>query len=844
VISYLIRGLAARFRAGRLVFLLSVFGVALGVASVVSIQVINQNAVGAFAGSVRAVSGEADLTLIGRSPVLAESLFAEVLAVPGVEEAWPVYRLQVAVDSEAEEVLYLEVVGLDMATPRRGLPWGQGPERPWEVFQLPGWVAVSPALATELGLAIGDSIPVSIGDRRARLTIGALIDFSRVSPSAGSRLTVMDIAQAQSLLGRPGELHQIDVRVAAGSSLETVQADLVRRLGPAVQVLTPAERRGQAVRLLEAFRLNLTALSLVSLFVGAFLVFSSTQALLMRRRRELGVLRTLGATRAQLLGLLLGEALLTGILGVAIGIPIGIRVAEANIGTVSATLANLYLLQEIEKLELSFGLYLLAVLIGGGASVLGALLPSLEMSRRDPRALLAAFSLHERLASHALRLAVMAAALVMLAYVAVTLFGSEWKPRGFALGLVLLIAVPLVAPLLVRGGSRWIRAGGFGIPYGIKSLGLRLHTTVMAVAALAVAVSMLVAVTLLIGSFRRTVGIWVEETARADVYVTSESWRRARREAVLEERLIDRIAATPGVRAVDRFRQFYAYTGERRISVAGIDSDVPGSAGRFSLLSGDAATLPSRLREEGAVAIGEPLSRKEGLAVGDTLRLFGPGGEVGLGIAAVYYDYTSEAGSAVMDLGTLASIFGPGPVNNIALYLEDGVPPGLMVDRLKSAFPEEPLLIRSNRMLREEIFSIFDQTFAVTRLLQVMSLLIAVSGVALTLLVMARELISELALYRALGAHRAQVFRIFLGKGMGMTVLGILLGFAVGLGLAMILIYMINRAYFGWTIALHWPWGALAAQVGLILAAALAASLYPALRASRTPATELSREDV
>jgi putative ABC transport system permease protein len=767
-----------------------------------------------------------------------------VLAVSGVEAAWPVYRLDVVVDTPDQRILYLEILGLDLATPRRDLPWQEPPAEAVAALQQPGWTAVSPALAAEMGRQIGDSIPVSIGSRRAQLVIGALIDFGQLSPMASSRMAVMDIAQVQGLLGHPGELHQIDLRQAPGEDTEALTARLIEKLGPGVQVLTPEQRRGQATRLLEAFRLNLTALSLVSLFVGAFLVYSSTQALLMRRRRELGVLRTLGATRGQTLALLLGEAALTGFLGVAIGIPIGIWVADANVQTVSATLANLYLLEEIERLDLSFGLYLLAVVIGGGAAVLGALMPSIEMTRRDPRALLAAFSLHERLATHATRLAVIAGIMILVAYVGFSLFGTEWKPRGFALGLVLLLAVPLVSPLLIRGGSSWVRSGGFGFRYGFRSLGLRLHNTVLAVAALAIAVSMLVAVTLLIGSFRRTVGIWVADTARADVYVTSRSWRRARREAVLDDELVRRIAAVPGVRAVDRFRQFYAYLDERRISVAGVDMSVPESSSRFSLLRGNPGTLPAKLEDGGAVAISEPLARKEKLDIGDRLELHGASGPVAFEIAGIYYDYTTEAGSAVLGLATLEREFGPGPVNNVALYLDEGVSAESMVDELKSRFAGSPLLIRSNRMLSEEIFSIFDQTFAVTRLLQVMGILIAVSGVTLTLLVLARELVSELALYRALGADRTQVFRIFLGKGMGMTLLGILLGTGVGLALAMILIFMINRAYFGWTIAVHWPWGPLVTQVVIILAAALTASLYPALAASRTPATELSREDV
>jgi len=251
-----------------------------------------------------------------------------------------------------------------------------------------------------------------------------------------------------------------------------------------------------------------------------------------------------------------------------------------------------------------------------------------------------------------------------------------------------------------------------------------------------------------------------------------------------------------------------------------------------------------QVRDEGAVLISEPLARKAGLALGGRVTLTTPDGPRAFPIAGVYYDYSTEGGAVVMDLRTLAAAFGPGPIHSLALYLEHGRDPDRVIQELRRAMAEAPLLVRSNRRLREEVFAIFDQTFAVTRILQAMTLLIAVAGIALTLLVLARERGPELALYRSLGATRRQLFGLFVGKGLGMALLALGLGLAGGTALAAILVFAINRAYFGWTIQVHWPWGALAGQVALSLAAAVAASLYPALAASRTPATELSRDDL
>ena len=363
-------------------------------------------------------------------------------------------------------------------------------------------------------------------------------------------------------------------------------------------------------------------------------------------------------------------------------------------------------------------------------------------------------------------------------------------------------------------------------------------------AALGVAVSMLIGITLMVGSFRRTVEIWITATVNADVYISTESWGRAHSAAALDDILVREIGSLPGVAQMDRLRQLRVYAGDRRISLAGVDMSLSADLGQFELIEGDLGEALRRCREEGAVIVSEPLARKNGLGVGSTLLVTGPAGELAFPVAGIFYDYSSEAGAAATDLGTLERAFGPGPVNNIGLYLEDGVDPERFVDSLKGRYADLPLVIRSERSLREDVFRIFDQTFAVTRLLQAISLLIAVCGITLTLIVLAREQIPELALYRALGARRRQIFRVFLGKGLGMALFGLTMGAGGGVALALILILIINRAYFGWTIAFHWPWVALAEQAATIVLASVLASLYPALRASRTPATELSRENL
>ncbi len=841
MIAYGLRSLRAGLRSGRALLALTVLGVALGIASVLSIQIINRSAMAAFRGSVQAISGDADLSVVPRLPTLAESLFTRVLADPDVAAAWPLYQLTAAVDGR--ERYYLDVVGVDLVT-AAALPFTGGSGEIAEPLARPGWAAVTPELAAELGLTRGASLDVTSGSRRARLVVGALVDFRRYTPLASRKLVVMDIAQAQRLLGQRGAITQIDVRLADGADPAPAAARLRATLGPAVDVLSPEQRERRAEGLMRAFRLNLTALSLISLVVGFFLVHSATQAALVRRRVEFGILRATGATRAQVAGLILGEVALLGLLGVAIGLPIGALAARANVAMVSATISNLYLLSEIERLDVPAWLYLMAALVGMLAAAAGALGPAIDMARSEVRDLLASLTLHQRAGAAARPMLAAGAALLALAALWYLTLGRHWQPAGFVLAIALLAAMPLVAPQFVAAVAGRARLRRFGLAWALKSLATRLQTTSFAVASLGIAVAMLVGITVMVGSFRRTVTVWIGGTLQADVYVTTPSWRGAGAEGTLDQPLVDVMAGLPGVRAVDRLRGFPAWSGERRIALAGVDFGLAGGEARFPLLAGETASAFREVREDGAVIISEPLARKTGLRVGDSLPLTTPAGLRRFRVAGVNYDYSTENGAAAMDLTTLAEAWGPGPLNSIALYLAPGTDPERFIDLVRARLPDAPLHLRSNRGLRTEVLRIFDQTFAVTRILQVMALLVAASGITLTLLILARERLSELALYRALGADRGQIFRFFLGKGLAIGLFGLVLGALGGGALAWVLIVVINRAYFGWTIHLALPWRELADAALTILAAAAAASLYPAARASRTPATELSRDDL
>lgn len=838
MIRYAARSLRAQLGSGRTLLALTVFGVALGIASVLSIQLLNRSALAAFSGGVRAVSGDADLSVLPTASVFPETLYTQVLADPAVRLAWPIYQVNVAL--RGHDKFYLDVIGSDLVL-AAGIPAAGRPTF-GETLTRPGWVAIAPALAAELGVDTGATLEVSSGSRAASLTVGALVDLQRYAPLASRKIVIMDIAEAQRLLGSRGQLTQIDLILTEDTLAATTATRLAAALGPAVEVVNPEQREQRAEGLMRAFRLNLTALSLISLVVGFFLVRAATQASLVRRRLEFGILRATGATRSQVFALIAGEVALLGLLGAIIGIPAGILAARANIGVVSGTLTNLYLLSEIERLDVPLWLLLLTALLGMVSTAAGAAGPARDLADSDVRELLAPITLHERAEKSVVPGVVKALVILALAVALYLAAGRDWQPAGFLLAVALGAITVLLTPAVIHAAAGLVRVRRFGFAYALKSLHARLATTSFAVASLALAVAMLVGITVMVGSFRQTLVVWIGSTLQADIYVTTPSWRGTGAQGSLDSTLADGMARMAGVRAVDRLRGMQATSGTRRFALAGVDFSLLGLESRFTLKEGDQFEAFRAVREAGAVIITEPLARKTRLGVGDSLPLLTPAGERRFAIAGITYDYSSENGAAAMDLVTLARHFGPGPINSVALYLEGGIDPERFIDSIRARFPGQPLNLRSNRSLRAEVMRIFDQTFAVTRLLQVMALLVAASGITLTLLVLARERRSELALYRALGAYPGQILRLFFGKGLAIGLLGLFLGVIAGAVLAAILVLVINRAWFGWTIQVAVPWRDVGISALTILGAASLASLYPAARASATPATDLSRE--
>lgn len=855
MIRLLLRAAPARFRAAPALGALPLLAIALGAGAVLSVQLLNRAALETLDASLEVISGGADLVVTGlveEAGSVSDEAWPNILATPGVQRAAPVLRL----------------AGLRVGTPEReaSVP-GWGVDIVSGSFDFAGSEGEEATLASGVFFAGGIVLPEHVA---ARLGVGALdpvwIGLDGAG-SAGRRPTLvagtypgkdgrssafLDLAYAQALRGRPG-VDRIEVSVAEGFEVDRIRSALSTRI-PGARIEASGTLRAEGAALFSAFRLNLLALSAVSLLVAAFLVYASVRAALAARRQEIGLYRALGASGRRVGLLLLGEVFLMALAGAALGIPVGALAAGASLERVSATISNLYLLERIEALTIDPQVVLLAGLVAVTAALAGAAPQVFAEASRAPVTLLAPGRVSLSSARRRFwRLGPPLAGTVLIGAAVWAAFDPGSWPAlpgsGFGAAGALLIGAALLPDALIRLASGFRAGQNSAVGRGILAALREPGSTGPPAAALVVAVTMLVGVSSLIGSFRATLDGWLGETLAADIYVSRAGGAGGARSIASERRALSAealavIAADPDVRDRDLLRALRIRLEGRPIAVLGVDAALAAAGDRFSVLGDREAALTGF--RAGELLVSEPLARRLSLAAGAALSLPGATTARPLRVAGVYRDYGNEQGALFLDRTLMNSLYPPepgaeAPVHGAALYLREGADRAVAASRLERTLGLSANVVE-NAALRSRALDVFDQTMAVTGLLRVFALVIAALGVGLFLWTLVRERAPELALNRALGASRGQVAAGFLGRTLVIVGISLMIGGGAGVVLTLLLVQVVNPVWFGWTLALHWPLGTLAAQAAAVVLAGLLAAVLPARLASGMDATTLRQE--
>lgn len=419
---------------------------------------------------------------------------------------------------------------------------------------------------------------------------------------------------------------------------------------------------------------------------------------------------------------------------------------------------------------------------------------------------------------------------------------------GYAATLLAIAAAAAISPAFVTGTIRMLRrplkrlAGAEGLIAG-RSLTASLARTSIVVTALATAIAMMVSVGIMVGSFRETVQLWLGSQLRADLYLRGSGPASAGIYPPISNVVPGIIQSTPGVSEVDVFHGFeFRYEGTRATFGAG-NTSIQKQKSTLRFLSGNAEEILSSLPGQNRAIVSEPFANKHHVKVGDVLRIPLGTQVVPLTVAGIYYEYSSDRGYVITDRLTLLKYLPNQPITNIAVWLQPGADSDSVRRNLETKLAKYPLGIAPNTWLRQQAVIIFDRTFAVTYALEGVAILVAMLGAANALLALVLDRRREIGLIRYLGATTQQVRRMILTEAGLIGLLASLLGLALGSALSLVLIFVINKQSFGWTIQFHPPGILLGAALLLVWAVTVIAGVYPARIATRLQPVEVVHEE-
>ena len=849
---------AGYVRANRLRSLITVIAVALGVAIALAIDLANHTAVASFAASVNVVSNHVNLQVLGLGAGFDERVLTRVDAVDGITYAAPAIEDSVVVGARRGDPLsgeILRVLGVDMLRPVGGAATAfaqsgvaglaaSAPD-PDELVNAHGAI-VSARILRAYHLRRGGPLDALAGDRPVRLRVSGV--FPEGTGAIDSSVVFVDVATAQEMFGKVGRLDRIDV-IADPARLAAVSARIRAVLPPGVRAIEPRVRTSEIARMLRSFQLNLAALSYVALLVGAYLIYNTVAISVVQRRPEIGIVRALGATRRQIFATFIVEGALLGASGSLLGCAIGSALAQLAVGAVSRTVDTLYVGSHADRVVYDPLLFGKALLAGLALAVISAVAPALEAAFTAPAAAMRSAGFEGRSRRAAPLLGMAGALLLIAAYAATFAPAIDGIPVfGYLAGLLILFGMSLLTPLLVSAVSRVAGAllarGAPEAHLAAGNLRRSLFRTSVAAASLMVAVGMMVSVAILIGSFRTTVVAWANDTITADIFVRPLGLQDASYDARFSPAVVRRIAAARGIAAIDTLRAITIPYRGRLTTLAATDFTSLATRSKLRFLDGaDARALGRTLPGSTGVVVSEPFATRFAARAGDVIPLDTPSGPVRFTIQAIYNDYSSDAGIIIADARTFARLYHDTSVNSIAIYAQPGTDLAALRTRvIRSALPAQ-IDAQTSRELRSFVITIFNRTFAITYALYIISITIAVLGVISTLFALVLERRREIGILRYLGLATAGVRRMVYVEAALLGGIGGCAGVAAGVLLSLLLIFVINRQAFGWLIELHVPYGFLLEAVLLIVAAALAAGIYPANVAARIATAEAVRAE-
>lgn len=827
----------AQLRESPLRLGVTVAAIALGVALGAAVYLVNGAALNEFGLAANRLVGAADVIVRGPPAGFSEQLFVQLSRDSAVRDASPVLEIEAALPGRRDP---LKVLGLDpfRAAALQPALIGDLGEGVLALFRARG-IYLSSSAAEQLHLRRGDRLPVIVGALPKNLEVLGVLPQSAYPQALG----LMDIASAQWTFGQLGRLNRLDLRLKPGTDADAFRRALARRLPAGVLAVAPQVERGRAESATRAYRVNLNMLALVALWTGAFLVFSTQSLSVLRRRRSLALLRALGVTRGQLQRALIGEGAALGLAGSLLGVLCGALIAAAVLEFLTGDLGNGQLRTVGASLRAA-PLPLLGFLVMGTAvAAMGAWLPARAAARRPPALSLKGGNGDYRGTARGSGLA--GVALLALGALLSRLPSLGGLPIfGYAAIAALLFgAVLLVPALTMRALSLLPRTRRIVLDTAVAQLRDNVALSTLSLASIIVSFSLMVAMAIMVYSFRDSFDHWLVKLLPADLQLReplgndTAYWSRADQA---------RLAGTAGVSRSEfrRTRPLLLDPARAPVTLIARGATAAQAAAELPLVRGGAAAPPAGPAAPQPAWISEALQDLYGYRIGSEILLPLAGRNLRFTVAGIWRDYARTAGAVVISRRAYIDATGDDGANEGSLWLEPGASPARVEAALRARFArgDSPEILTSTA-LRERSLRIFDRAFAITYALEAIAVIIGLTGVSFAASSTALARRAEFGMLRHIGMLRRQIIGILAGEGMLTSVFGVIYGLILGGALSLVLVYVVNRQSFNWSIDLAVPVGQLAVLSLTLIAAAAMTAVWSGRAATGEDALQAVRED-
>lgn len=834
---------------------LTALGVACGVALVVAIEIVNTTTLGAFRDAIEDLAGRAALQVRGPGR-FGDDLAERLRDVPGVDHAVPVltetfFAIEPPAAGEALAVFAADVTdGHAIKTLKLVDSGDQVVDDPLSFLVDPASIILTEDFAERTGAHAGDVVHFRTPLGVKPFTVRGILPAGGVGRAFGGNLVVMDVLGAQAVLGRDRLIDQVDVTVEPDADIDAVERTLASMLPPGLEVLRPARRGEQIDGYLRSYRTLLSGISGLALLAAVFVVGGAVATSVAARRAQLGLLRCVGATRRHVLRLVVGEAVLTGGVGVLVGVPLGLGLARLLLDTVSESAELVFSMTFFRAaMRVEPEVIVLGSVVGLGAGLLAAFLPARDAVAIPPLAAVRGATAPPTVASWPAPGLVFAS--VVIAAVAVFAeirFESAWAGNVAALA----VDVALVC-LFMRHCRRGAAIAleplrprlGIGARLAVDRLRRMPNQLALAGGVLALGLGLTIMAATLAQSFEESVLDFIRHQVRADVVVAS-TVTRGWIEAPLDASVGDALARLPEVAGVERLRLAEHDHDGIRISLDSLDAAAfaPGREGDFRFVDGEPRAALARAAAGDAVLVSQNLARRLDLAAGGQITLATPDGPLTVPIAGAVVDYVSPRGSVVMVRDLYVRRWHDPSVTRFHVTLRD---PGA-VDAFRHAVAAGPGAAQALKVLTQRELYAYHRdavrrAFRFTDAVRILPLIVAALGLAEALLAVALDRRRELGLLRASGATRRQVAGSVVWEALGVGALGLAGGVAMGLVLSLLWVRINFTHQLGWAVDFHFAWTSVAVAAVAALLVCLPAGIVPARRIAALPLLEGLRHE-